>query len=89
MYIKPWNEESERILKQLSLSGKAYTKNMMFSKSFGRKIKTSGLDDAGFLELFHNRRKQKTCFVTPPGIAVIPKLGERGINYHFKKYKFL
>jgi len=36
-----------------------------------------------------NRRENKTWFITPPDVAIIPKPGQRGLNFHFKRFKIL
>ena len=90
MFIKPWNKESEKILRQLSFSGKAFTHNPRVAREFGKKYKN--IFNNGFLDVAstrYSKRPDKTFFITPPDIAVIPKPGERGINYHFKRFKIL
>ena len=89
MYVKPWSSESEKILRQLSLSGRAYTREIKLPREFGMKCKS--IVDNNFLDIatIRNKRQRKTIFVTPPDIAVIPKPGERGINFHFRKFKLL
>jgi len=89
MFIKPWDEESERILRQLSFSGRAFTKNMKFARLFSKRKDVRAVSNGDLLDITFSRRKQKTWFVTPPDITVIPKPGERGINYHFKRFKIL
>jgi hypothetical protein len=90
VFIKPWNKESERILRQLSLTGRAYTNDKKFVRAFGCKHKN--ILDNGFLDIAstnYGKRPDKTLFVTPPEVAVVPKPGERGVNFHFKRFKIL
>lgn len=90
MFIKPWNKESENILRQLSYSGKAFTHNTNIANEFGKKHKNifnNGLLDVATTR--YSKRKDKTFFITPPDIAVIPKPGQRGIIFQFKRFKIL
>ena len=87
MFVKPWNEEAENILKQLSLSGRAYSKNSGFIREFATKKPIRDLINSDFLDIARNHRKGKSIFVVPPDICVVPKLSEKGINYHFKRFK--
>jgi len=89
VFIKPWDKESEQILRQLSYSGRAYSKNMPFVRKFASQRPIRDLINNDFLDIAHNHKKKKSIFVTPPDIAVIPKPGERGINFHFKRFKIL
>ena len=57
MFIKPWNEESEKIMRQLSISGRAFTKDMTFSRNFGKKRIRKELGSMGFLEMYHRVEK--------------------------------
>lgn len=89
-FIKPWNDKAENVLRQLSISGRAYIHDPKFARKFGQKYKTI-LDD-GLLDIAttrYSKREDKILFVTPPNIAVIPKPGQRGVRFHFKRYRFL
>lgn len=89
-FIKPWNDKAENVLRQLSISGRAYIHDPKFARKFGCKYKE--ILDNGFLDIAttrYGKREDKILFVTPPNIAVIPKLSQRGTKYHFKRYKFL
>ena len=89
MFIRPWSEEAERILRQLSYSGRASTKNMKLARHFSKRKDVREIINHDLLDITNSRRKQKTWFIVPPDISVIPKPGERGINYYFKRFKFL
>lgn len=91
MFIRPWSKDAERILKQLSLNnGRAYTPNRLISREFGKKYPS--LFDEGYLDVAYTRyskRNDKTIFVTPPDVMVIPKPSQKGIGYHFRRFKIL
>ena len=91
MFVRPWNKESRQILMQLSHNnGKAFTINSRLSIEFGRKY--PDLFDTGLLDVAgtrYSKRPDKTFFVTPPDVMVIPKSGGHGINFHFRRYKIL
>ena len=91
MFVKPWNEESKKILFQLgNNNGKAFTLNSKLPREFGEKY--PDLFDNGLLDTARTRyskRPDKTFFITPPDVMVIPKPGQRGINFHFKRFKIL
>ena len=90
MFTKSWSKESERILRQLSYSGRAYTtNNQKLPREFGMKCKE--IIDQDFLEIAttRNKKTRRTWFITPPDIMVIPKPGDRGTYFHFRKYKIL
>jgi len=84
MFVKPWNKEAENILKQLSLNGKAYTKNSILPRLWSRRY--PDLDD--FIEVFHNRRKQKTVFLPLNNVVVIPKPKTKQFQIKRLKEKF-
>ena len=90
MFVKPWSKEAEQVLRQLSLSGRAFSKNTTtLPREFG--IKCKDIIDTDFLDVatIRNKRERKSIFVTPLDIAVIPKPGEHGINFHFRRFKIL
>lgn len=89
VFIKPQDKETERILRQLSLSGRAYSMDMGFVRRFSSQKPIREAVNLDFLDIAHNHKKKKTIFVTPPNIMVIPKPGEHGINFHFKRFKVL
>ena len=87
-FIKPWSTESERIFRQLSLTGRAYTREIKLSREVGMKCREIIEND--YLDIARVRTSKKTgktIFVTPPEVVVIPKPGEHGINFHFKHIK--
>lgn len=89
MFVKPWSKEAEQILRQLSLSGRAYSRDIKLPREFGMKCRD--IIDTDFLDIatIRNKREHKTLYVTPPDIVVIPKPGEHGINFHFRRFKIL
>ena len=87
MFITPWNEKSTQILRQLSLNGRAYSKDTFFIKKFATQKSVRTLIKMNFLDIARNHRKGKSIFVTPPDVMVIPKPGDFGINFHFKRFK--
>ena len=90
MFIKPWNKESERILRQLSLTGRAYiTNNRYLPREFGMKCKEIINQDFLDIATIRNKKTKRTWFITPPDIMVIPKPSDRGIHFHFRRYKIL
>ena len=89
MFIKTLDKKSEQILRQLSLSGRACSKDMPFVRKFASQKPIRELINSDFLDIAHNHKKKRSWFVVPPDIAVIPKPGLRGINFHFKRFKIL
>lgn len=87
MYVKSWSSKSEQILRQLSLSGRAYSTDMPFVRKFASQKPIRELINKDFLDIAHNHKKKRSVFVVPPEIMVLPKPGERGINFHFKRFK--
>ena len=90
MFVKPWSEESLRVLKQLSrFNGRAFSFKSEISRNFGKKYPK--LFDNGFLDTAktrYNRRKDKIIFVTPPGVQVIEKITPKGQrSFHFKRFE--
>jgi len=87
MFIRPWSEEAERILRQLSYSGRSSTKDMKLARLFSKRKDVREVINQELLDIANNRRKQKTWFIVPPDISVIPKPSNNGIKYHFKRFK--
>jgi len=90
MFVKPWSKESERILRQLSFTGRAsIIDNNKLPREFGMKCKD--ILDQDFLDIatIRNKKIKRTWFITPPDVTVVPKPGDRGINFHFKRFKIL
>ena len=86
MFVKPWNKEAERILKQLSMNGRAYIKNNpQLPREFGMKCKE--IINNNFLDIatIRNKKERRTWFITPPDTMVISKFSKRGPYYFFKK----
>jgi len=78
------------VLRQLSLSGRAYVKDPKVARNFGCKYKN--VLDNGLLDIASTRygkREDKIVFVTPPDVSVIPKPSRNGINFHFRRFKIL
>ena len=89
MYVKPWSSESLGVLQQLSISGRAYTTNMPFVRKFASQKPIRELINNDFLDISHNHKKKRSVFTVRPDIMVIPKPGERGMNFHFRRFKVL
>lgn len=90
MFVKPWDKSSMDVLRQLSISGRAYVKNPKINRIFGHKCKE--LIDNGLLDIASTRyakREDKQIFVTPINVSVIPKPSRNGINFHFRRFKIL
>jgi hypothetical protein len=86
MFIRPWNKESENILKQISLYGKAYTKDTKnLPIQFGQHCKDIIHQDLLDIATIRNKREKRTWFIIPHDVSVIPKHN----NFHFKRNKFL
>ena len=74
MFIKPWNDEIEKILHRLVHDGKAYTKNTRIGTDFG--VRFPEVIDADFLDVVttnYRKKEKETIFVTKPGVVLIPK----------------
>jgi hypothetical protein len=90
MFIKPWSKESENILKQISLYGKAFTKDTKsLPIQFGHRCKNIINQDLLDIATIRNKREKRTWFITPPDIIVVPKYGNHGVFFHFRRNKFL
>jgi len=90
MFIKPWSKESERVLRQLSFAGRAYiTNNSKLPREFGMKCDEIVRSDFLDIATTRNKKERRTWFIIPPDVAVVPKPGERGINFHFRRFKIL
>jgi hypothetical protein len=87
MFVKPWNKDSEMILRQLSLFGRAYTKDMFIPIDFSKNKAIRELTNKDLLDITSNRRKRKTVFTVPLDVMVVPKPFDNGINFHFKRFK--
>lgn len=74
MYIKPWSKESERILRQLTRNGKAYTKDLKLTRAFGRRYPE--IIDADFLDIGRIEKKRKSVFVLGEDTGIMPKKGK-------------
>ena len=70
MFVRPWSKEAERVLKQLSKNGKAYSINPKLPREFGMKCKDIFHQDLLDVASIRNKKKRKNIFVTPPGIIV-------------------
>lgn len=86
MYIRPWNKESERIFQQLARYGRAYTDDMNFVRSFGRRY--SQFIDDDFMHVAHIKKKRKSIIVTPPKVNLIPIPTPTSQHTKFRKYQF-
>lgn len=90
MYVKPWNKESENILKQLSMNGRAFTRDTKgLPVQFGHRCKELINNDLLDIATIRNKKERKTWFITPPDVIVKPKYGNRGSFYHFNRFKIL
>jgi len=90
MFVKPWSKEAENVLRQLSYTGRAYIKNnSKLPREFGMKCKDIVNSDFLDIATIRNKKERRTWFITPPDVAVIPKPGNRGINFHFRRFKIL
>lgn len=90
MFVKPWSKDAERVLKQLSYSGRAFvTENQRLPREFGVKCKEIINHDYLKVATTRNTKNRETWFITPPDVMVIPKPGNRGINFHFRKFRIL
>jgi hypothetical protein len=90
MFIRPWDKKSMRILHDLSLTGRAYTNDGKFVRTFGCKHRE--ILDSGFLDIArtnYGKRPDKMIFITPPDVMVIPRPSQKGISYYFKRFKTL
>ena len=87
MFIRSWDEKSKSILHQLSQNGRAYSHDMPFVRKFASQKGIRELINSNLLDIAHNHKKKKSIFVVPPDIMVIPRPSQRGISFHFKRYK--
>jgi len=68
--IRPWNKEAERVLRQISRYGRAYTTDTEFARIFGRKYKH--IIDLGLIEIARSEKSKKTWIITPPDVGLAP-----------------
>lgn len=86
--IKPWDEKSEKILKELSLNGRSYTHDMILARNFSKRKEIRYLTDEkiDMLDITGNRRKKKTVFTTPLDVMVTPRITRKGLKFEFKRF---
>jgi hypothetical protein len=91
LFVKrPWSKESEMVFRQLGQNGRAYIKNNpQLPREFGMKCKELIQNDLLYIATTRNRKEKRTWFITPPDIMVVPKYHERGLSFHFKRFKIL
>lgn len=71
--VKPWNEESKRIMDVLLRKEKVYTKNHGISSEFSRRYPE--IIDNDFLDVVttrYRKKEQKTIFIRPDNVVIIP-----------------
>lgn len=86
VFVDPWNKKSLSIFKQLSLNGRAYSKDIKFIVDFSRREQIRDIVHKDFLDISRCDTKKRTWFVVPPDIEVVPKSVKRsrfGIHFHF------
>ena len=86
--VKPWDEKSEKILRELALGGRTSTYDMKLSREFSKRKEIRLLTDnkINMLDITGNRRKQKTVFSTPLDVMVMPRITPKGLKYQFKRF---
>lgn len=86
MYIKPWNAESERILKRLSRNGRTFSYDTNISRDFGQKYKeVMNKEYIDFATTRYSRRKDKTLFQVNEKCRLRPKETRRGIKFYIEQ----
>lgn len=85
--IRPWNDKSQKLMHQLSITGRAFTLDMQLARDFSKKKVIRQATKMDLLDIAHNRRKGKTWFIVPPDVAVIPKMRFGEIGYTIKRLK--
>ena len=84
MFVKPWNEESENILRRISIYGRAKTNNLQLVRDFSKRSEIRELSQQGFFTISNNRRKHESWFNIPEDIFVKPK----GHGFEFKRIRY-
>jgi len=90
VFVKPWSKEAENILRQLSLSGRAYSiNNPQLPREFGMRCKDIINRDLLDIATVRTKKTHRTWYVTPPDIIVTPKPNQKGVYFHFRRFKIL
>jgi len=84
LFVKPWNEEAEHILRRVSSFGRARTSNVKLARDFSKRADIRELCKQDFFSISNNRRKHESWFTVPEDVFVRPK----GIGFEFKRLKY-
>ena len=88
MFIKPWNEEAENILRRLSTYGRARTHNVQLARDFSKRSEIRQLSNQGLFSISNNRRNKESWFNIPEDVFVSPRNTKKGIGFEFKRIQF-
>ena len=84
--IKPCNKEIERLFRRLSRYPTFDTKDMLFTRSIGKKY--PDLINNGFLKIKRNDEKHESVIYLPEGIGIAPIEGFNSRPSKFLKFGF-
>jgi len=84
--LKPWNKESEQILRRLAKYPVVEWNNCKIATTFGNKHRKLVTD--GFIGISRNTKKHKSVFYRPEGVALMPVPKIPSIPSKFMKFKF-
>lgn len=90
LFVKPWNDEVEKIFQMIAHFGRAESTNTKLSWEFGKKCPQ--LRDMGFMDwgvTNYSKKEDKALFQIKHDVIVQLKPGLNGINFHFKRFKIL
>jgi len=89
MFVKPWSKEAENVLRKLAKKRIAYTSDIQLTRTFGRRYPELIRED--FLDIARIHKKDKSVFVLPDDVVVVPKPPFPGgpqskfMKFHFYK----
>jgi len=83
--IKAWDEESEKIFREISSFGRTRTKNSDLAIKFSRNPKIRELSSKDFFSITRNNRKNEHWFTTPKNVSVSPVFKKNRLVFRFKK----
>ena len=89
MYVKPWSKDAERCFRDLVKERVAYTDNIMFTRSFGRKHPELTDKDNGFIDIGRIDKRNKSVITLRPHVSLIPieSSSSRPKRLKFRFYK--
>lgn len=87
MYVKPWSKDAEKCFRDLVRERVAYTDNIMFTRSFGRRHPELTDKNNGFIDIARIDKRNKSVVTLRPHVSLIP-IQTRSGRSEIKKFRF-